>query len=375
MKVIHVITGLGQGGAEAMLEKLVLVSLRLDPAVEHEVISLGAIGEIGIRLASLGVPVRALGMTRPFGVFVALPRLVRWLRASGPHSIVQTWMYHADLVGGLAAKLAGRPNVVWNVRQTGLDLRDIGRSTRAVVRACAALSRWLPRRIVCNAHAAIAAHVRVGYVSTRFTIIPNGFDVQHFARDADARQRVRAAWRIAEGEIAIGMVGRLDPQKDHANFIAMASRVAQELPQARFVLVGRGIPADHDLAAAVADAGLADRVVLEDQRADIPQVMSALDIFCLSSRAEGFPNVLGEAMASETPSVSTDAGDARMLLGDDALVVPIECAPALAACVLRIARASGSERRRLGAAQRRRIESEFEIAKIWQRYRDLYANL
>ena len=375
MKVVHVITGLGQGGAEAMLEKLVLVARRLDPAVEHEVISLGAIGEIGVRLASLGVPVRALGMTRPFGVVAALPRLARWLHASRPHSIVQTWMYHADLVGGLAARLAGRRNVVWNIRQTGLELRDIGRSTRGVVRACAALSRWLPRRIVCNAHAAIAAHVRLGYVSTRFTVIPNGFDVQRFARDTDARQRVRAAWGIVDGEIAIGMVARLDPQKDHANFIAMAARVAQVLPRARFVLVGRGIPADHDLAAAIAGVGLGDRVVLDDERTDIPQVMSALDIFCLSSRAEGFPNVLGEAMACETPSVSTDAGDARMLLGDDALVVPIECAQALAACVLRIAQASGNERRQLGATQRRRIESEFEISQIWQRYRDLYAHL
>ena len=375
MKVIHVITGLGQGGAEAMLEKLVVAARRDDPSVEHEVISLGTIGDIGARLSSQGVTVRALGIARPLGILAGLPQLARWIGAADPHSIVQTWMYHADLVGGLAARLAGRLNVVWNIRQTGLELRDIGRSTRAVVRVCAVLSRWLPRRIICNANAAIAAHAALGYDSTRFAIIPNGFDVQRFARDANAGRQVRAGWGIADDEIVIGMVARLDPQKDHANFIAMAARVAQALPRTRFVLVGRGIPGDSRLAAAIADAGLGRRMVLDHERSDVPAVMSALDVFCLSSRAEGFPNVLGEAMASETPSLGTDAGDTRMLLGDDALVAPVENPDALAACVLRVARASIDERRQLGASQRRRIETEFEISRIWQRYRDLYSRL
>lgn len=375
MKVVHIITGLGQGGAETMLEKLVVAARSANPEITHEVISLGAVGDIGQRLADAGVQVRALGLVRSAGLFWALLRLVRWLRATGPSPVVQTWMYHADLIGGLAARLAGHPDIVWNIRQTGLELRDIGRSTRGVVRACAWLSRRLPSRIVCNASAAIAAHAAQGYDVSRFEVIPNGFDVRRWSRRAQAGGLLRSAWGIRDDEVAVGLVARYDAQKDFGNFVAMAAIVAAELPSARFVLVGRGIRESQELANAVACSGLSKRFVLEGQRADIPEVMSALDVFCLSSRAEGFPNVLGEAMACETPSVSTDAGDARRIVGDDLLIAPVERSDALAACVLRVLRRTPVERRQLGAQQRRRIESEFDIERIWQRYRELYCRL
>ena len=103
--------------------------------------------------------------------------------------------------------------------------------------------------------------------------------------------------------------------------------------------------------------------------------MSALDIFCLSSRAEGFPNVLGEAMACETPSVTTDCGDARAVIGDAALVAPIADAGELAQRILRVAELDAAKRRSLGRTQRIRIEELFDINKVWKQYRNLYARL
>jgi len=358
-----------------MLEKLVLAARLENPSITHEVISLGSMGEIGPRLESAGIPVRALKLHQPTRTLVGFPILVAWLRSVGPHAVVQTWMYHADLIGGIAAWTAGHRKVIWNIRQTGVELGDISRATRAVVRVCAAFSRRLPRKIICNAGGAIPSHAALGYHTAQFEVIPNGFDTSKFTRDIEGRQALREKWHVADDEILIGMVARFDPQKDHANFVAAAALVASRIPTARFALIGRGILKNPELAEHIARVGLSSRFVLEDQRSDIPAVMSALDVFCLSSRTEGFPNVLGEAMACETPAVSTDAGDARMLIGDATLIAQVGNPAALATCILRAATLPASERAELGRRQRSRIESEFNITQVWRTYRALYTQL
>ncbi|NCT83561.1 MAG: glycosyltransferase [Comamonadaceae bacterium] len=371
---MHVITDLSQGGAEAMLEKLLLTSRAMTPEVVHRVVSLRSTGTVGPRLSAAGIRVDALGATGLASLPACLSRLTRLLAHTPPHTLVQTWLYHADLLGGLAAWRAGR-RVVWNVRQTGLGRADIDRATRAVVRACGLLSRHIPARILCNANAAIPAHARFGYDASRFRVIPNGFDTAHFARDEIGAARTRAAWGLADGEIAVGLVARLDPQKDHATFIRAAAIAAARVPALRFVLVGRGIPDSAALRAAIAEAGLSRRFVLDAERSDIARVMSALDIFCLSSRAEGFPNALGEAMACETPAVSTDCGDARIVLGDDARIAPVQDAAALAERVITVATLTTAQRRALGARQRERIVHEFDIHQVWSTYLALYKDL
>ena len=375
LHIVHVITGLGQGGAEAMLEKLVLAARQHSPDVTQEIISLRDLGDIGPRLLAEGVRVRALGLVGASSAPGAFLRLVRWLRDLPRTTVVQTWMYHADLIGGLAARLAGKSAIVWNVRQTGLELRDIGRATRMVVRACAWDSHHVPARIVCNAQAAIAAHGAVGYATVRFQVIANGFDTTRFSRQLHARAVIRQRWKLDDKHLAIGLVARLDPQKDHRNFILAAKEVARALPCARFVLVGRGIPESAELTQCIEENGLTDRFVREGQQQDIPAIMSGLDIFCLSSRAEGFPNVLGEAMACETPSVSTDVGDARMLLVDPHCLAPAENSQALATALLAMARTSPTERLAIAAGQRQRIVAAFGIASIWTQYLSLYRTL
>jgi len=372
--VVHVITDLGQGGAEAMLEKLILASHASTPEVQHRVISLRGMGTVGPRLVAAGVSVEVLGASGFASLPACLRRLTALLRRTPPGTIVQTWMYHADLIGGLAARRAGRI-VVWNIRQTGLDAADIGLATRVVVRTCGLLSRWLPARILCNAKSAIEAHARLGYDTSRFEVIPNGFDTVRIARDETGAAKVREAWGLSGEDIAVGLVARLDPQKDHGTFIRAAAIAAEHLSALRFVLVGRGIPESLLLRAAISDAKLDARFVLDGQRSDIACVMSAIDVFCLSSRAEGFPNVLGEAMACETPAVATDCGDARVVLGDDDRVAPVADAAALAERILGVAMLAPEQRRALGARQRARIVREFDIRRVWNEYLALYVRL
>jgi glycosyltransferase involved in cell wall biosynthesis len=371
--VCHVITGLGRGGAEAMLEKLLRQALKQDPGVAQYVVSLSDEGVIGPRLRAAAVPVQALNLGGLFG----LPSAVRFLRNlfSGlpPGSVVQTWMYHADLLGAMACRgLRSPPPLVWNLRQTGLDRADIGRTTLAVVRLCGWLSRRAPKRIVANSHAAIAPHVAFGYDSTRFAVLPNGFDLHAFFPDADARVRQRAAWGMGPDDRLVGLVARRDPQKDHRTFIAAAALVAAKRPDVRFVLVGAGVDTDPELTRWIGERALSARCLRQPASDDVAAVMNALDVVCLSSRAEGFPNVLGEAMACGTPVVSTAAGDAPLIVDDPARIAPTGSPHALAEALLGVLALTDDERRALGLRDRARVAAEYDIGEVWLRYRTLY---
>jgi glycosyltransferase involved in cell wall biosynthesis len=206
-------------------------------------------------------------------------------------------------------------------------------------------------------------------------VIPNGFDLRLFASSAAARTALRARWQAVPAELLVGMVARVDPMKDHATFIRAAALVAQQLPQARFVLVGEGVSRDPAIRSLLTQTQLSGRFILEERRADVRQVMSALDVFCLASLSEGFPNVLGEAMACALPAVGTDVGDVRDILQDERLVAPVGDAPRLAACISHVLQLSPEARRALGLRQQQSIATRFDIEQVWQQYRALYASL
>jgi glycosyltransferase involved in cell wall biosynthesis len=375
MRLIHVITGLGQGGAEAMLEKLILTGLRVSPEVKQRVINLGNPGVVGERLAAAGVRVESLGLCARPGALLRLLQLPRKLAPRAPGTVVQTWLWHADLIGGLCARAAGNRHVVWNLRNSMPGLAATKLSSRAAARLCARLSRRVPVRIICNSRAALEAHIAIGYDGARCLVVPNGFDLQRFQRSAAVRARQRLQWRAAEEDLLVGMVARVDPFKDHATFIRAAAALASHQPRVRFVLVGEGVSRDPGIHALIEAAGLRSRFILEERREDVATVMSALDVFCLASLSEGFPNVLGEAMACATPAVSSDVGDAREILGDDLLIASVGDAGALATCIRYVLDLPEKQRHALGLRQRDAIATRYDLERIWRQYLAVYRAL
>jgi len=369
VKVLHVITGLNDGGAEAVLHRLI----KHDPHDEHLVVSLTGEGKYGPVLRQSGVPVTALEMPRGRVTWQGLSGLWRVLRAQRP-DVVQTWMYHADLLGGVCARVQGLP-VVWGIRNTTLVPGKSRRSTRWVARACAALSRAVPQRIVACAQAAVAVHAALGYDAGRMVVIPNGYDLSRFAPDPDARRRLRAEWNVPEDVPLIGMVARYDPQKDHANLIDALARLAQQALVFRAVLVGTQVDGHNAALVQRLDAtGLRKRVRLLGPTSDVPAVMNALDVHVLSSSAEAFPNVLAEAMACGTPCVATDVGDAALILGETGWVAPPKDSAALAEAIGAALQAWSDQMAwvRRQAACRARIAEHFSIDSMVQRYRSVW---
>jgi glycosyltransferase involved in cell wall biosynthesis len=299
-------------------------------------------------------------------------RLAAVVRKLSPH-VVQTWMYHADLLGGLAAKVDSRARVVWGIHNGTLDPRTIRRTTRLTVAACARLSRFVPDRIVCVSRAAAALHVAAGYAPSKVVVIPNGFDLMKFQPDPSARRAVRAEVGLAEGAIVIGMVARVAPEKDHETFLGAAQELARRTPQARFVLCGEGATAENgSLVRSIAEHGLLDRVLLLGRRDDVERVLNAFDVATLSSHTEAFPLAVGEAMASGVPCVVTNVGDCAFVVGDTGRVVPPRDPQALAAGWEELVRRGPESRRLLGLAARNRIEARFGIRRIAAEYAALY---
>ena len=372
MRIVHVISSLGHAGAETMLCKL--LSRRDPECLEAEVVSLTTIGPAGWRIQALGVPVRALDLnvSRPSPLPVL--RLAAWLRRNPP-DLVQTWMYHADFIGGLAARAATRAPVLWNLRHSDFDPRLETRSQRLLLAGCARLSRRLPARIVCCSEASRRVHVNLGYAPEAMTVIPNGFDLEVFRPDPEARAAVRAGLGLAEQTPLVGLAARYHPQKDHETFLEAARRVVETRPDVRFLLCGGRVDEQNGpLVDAVRRAGLEAHCRLVGRRDDIERVNAALDVACSSSAfGEGFSNAVGEAMACGVPCVVTDVGDSARIVGDTGRVAPPRDPEALAAALLDLLAMSPERRRELGGAAQRRIADHFSLSIAVERYERLWS--
>jgi glycosyltransferase involved in cell wall biosynthesis len=372
-RIIFIITGLSTGGAEMMLLK-VLARLDRQRFAPH-VISLTTRGELAQRIAVLGVPVDAVGMKpglpSPSGFF----RLVRLLKRLNP-DVVHTWMYHADLLGGLAARVAGVSSIGWCIRNTNLDKDKTKFSTRAVVGLCASISKWVPSRILSCSEKARQVHVACGYAAEKMVVVPNGFELSQFKPDLHARHRVRAELGITDQTPLVGLIGRFDPQKNHAGFFAAAGALQRRMPQVHFVLAGQGIDLSNAaLMQAITREGVLANTHLLGLRNDIPALMATLDVLASSSYGEAFPNVLGEAMACGVPCAVTDVGDSAYIVGDTGRVVASGDMHGLAAALEELLALPLPEKAALSERARARVAEHFEIGAIVRRYEDFYESL
>ncbi len=367
--VVMIITGLRTGGAEGMLERLVR---HLPSRVRCHVISLSDMGEIGPRLSAAGVAVEAIGMVPGRLDPVRWWRLVRRLRALRP-DVVHTWMYHADLLGGLAARAAGVRCILWGVRHTNLDPHLNKRSTLYVARACAWLSSLIPQRIACVAEVSRTAHRAFGYDNTRMVVIPNGFDLQRFAPDQAARIAIRTELSIPPTAPLVGLMGRFDPQKNHRGFAAAASVIRRRCPDAHFILAGSGIDYNNaELVDWLRHAGVLDACHLLGRRDDMPQLLAALDVLVSSSVGEGFSNVIGEAMACGVPCAVTDVGDSAAIIAETGRAVSPSAPEELGAAVADLLTLPAEHRAQLGERARRRAREQYDIGTIVRLYEDQY---
>ena len=289
---------------------------------------------------------------------------MRLLRQIQP-DLVMTWLYHADLLGTLAARSAGIRRIIWNIRCSDIDLTHYPPMTRLIVHVLARLSR-LPWGIATNSMEGRRVHEALGYKPARWFYLPNGFDADQWRPDLVDRAKVRAELGIPDADFVIGMVARVDLQKDYASFLAAAKLLAAKQANLRFLLVGLGT----DKLAICNE--LRPRTLTLGERRDVPRLMRALDLLASSSNSEGFPNVIGEAMATGVPCVATDVGDTAVIIGETGRLVPPSDPRALADAIGEIINSSAEERHTLAVRARQRVRSNFTVDNCAKRYAELF---
>ena len=362
MRVVHVISNLGIGGAETMLVRL--LREHVGTSLSHSVVSFLPGGVTAEVLRELGAEVIELEGQRSLKSAALLRPLGAALARAKP-DLVQGWMYHGNIAASLAAMLGYyRAPVLWGIRQTLERLGDNRPLTRGFILAGSVLGSH-PRRIVYNSTVAAEQHEAYWYPRAKRVTIYNGVDTKRFRPNVAARLSARAGLGLAPDAEVIGRVARNDPMKDHATLFKAFQSLAARRPRAHLLVVGTGMDtSDRELAQLAHLTGAPERVHFLGPQFKLEDLVPAFDVAVSSSRmSEGFQNVLAEAMACGVPAVSTDIGEAGTIIGDAARLVPRLAPDALAAAVSAILDLSAEQRRQMGRQDRERVVASFEIGR------------
>ncbi len=376
-RLLFLINSLNPGGAERQLTELVA---NLDPArfetmvvVTYDPAGPGKDGFYrqeaavpGVTLASLHKRHGALGYVR------SLPRLFGLVRAFDPHVL------HGYMEGNLPVLLAGarfRKPVAWGIRRSSVDHSKMDLLSRWLLRVTIRLSGFADM-VIFNSEAGRTNHARMGMRCARMCVVPNGFDMDRFQADPGAGRAWRRAQGLPEDAPLIGIVGRLDPVKDHPTFLRAAARIRSQWPGAAFVCVGGGPEGYTRTLQAQAEAlGLGASVHWPGTCPSMADVYNALTVLALTSTDEGFPNVLGEAMACGVPCVTTRVGDAALLVGETGTVCEVGDDAGIAAAVLALLGEGAPAREARSAAARERIRQNFSARALARNTEALLASL
>ncbi len=317
MKVVLLTRDLDYGGAQ---RQLVVLAGGLH-ARGHKVIvaPFYSRGPLEQELLERGIRIQSLQKRGRWDLLPFLFRLTQFIRAERPEVL---YSYLADLVTVILKPWFPSMKIVWSIRSSNMDLSLYDWLSRISSKVVFKLAR-LADAVIANSRAGCDYHVAQGYPRAKVFVIPNGIDTQRFRLDPDARHRIRCEWGIQNQEQVIGIVGRLDPVKDHPTFLRAASLLLQGRSHLRFVCVGDGPAEQRDsLNNLVRSLKLTEYMIWAGGRRDMPDVFNALDLLVSSSTSEGFSNVIAEAMACGVMCVVTNVGDSALLVGDVGEVIP-----------------------------------------------------
>lgn len=366
MKIAHIITGLGDGGAENTLYKI----CKYDHLNSHVVISFKKGGKYFQLLKKSGIEVFILDANFfSLNKFIILTNLLRSLKPD----IVQTWLVHADFIGGIAAKIVGIKNILWNIRYSNIDIKKSKLITNFILILLSKLSYLIPKMIIINSKVAKKIYIKKGYDRSKLKYIPNGYDLSIFKINEREKQNFKKKYKIKKSIPLIGYVARYDLVKDHANLLKALSLIKLKDKNFLCLLVGTKINKNNNLLYQIKKLKIRNYVKLLGPIKNISIIMNSLDIHIQSSKSEGFPNVIAEAMAHKTPCVATNVGDTSYIMGKSGWLIRPNNSKSLAGAIYSAINEIGKKKwnKRCNMAKER-IQKKFSINRMISSYNKIW---
>ena len=366
MKILHIIVGLNDGGAEVNLFKI----CKYDKKNVHIIVSLMDLGKYGKILIQMGIKVYCLNMHENNYTILKFFNLVKFIFQQKP-DLVQTWMYHADLIGSLAASIAGVKNIFWNIRSSNLDNIKTKKRTIWIAKLLSFISHWLPKKIIVCANRARKIHEGLGYCKDKMYFIPNGYDLSFLKPKYSKNINIRKKFKLKKSVNLLGTVARFDPQKDHINLLQALFLLKLKYKNFFCIFVGSGMNNNNKiLSKEIQRLDLKKFIGFIGPSPYIPEIMTQLDIHVLPSEyGESWPNVVAEAMACETPCVVTNVGDSAKIVGKTGKIVPPKNPKLLSKAIFLLLREIGSKSwHNRSKASRLRIKKNFGISRMIASY-------
>jgi glycosyltransferase involved in cell wall biosynthesis len=362
-RICHIINALNQGGAEGVLYRLV----KSDSVNNHFVVSLTDLGFYGKKLEREGIIVKSLNI-RALTFFFDFARLVCFLKKNKPN-VVQTWLYHSDLIGGLAAYFAGVKNVFWGIRNS-IDYPEFfSKPSYLSAYLCSYLSYFIPTKIISCSQAGVNSHSSFGYRQDLMIVIPNGFDHESFCRSSCSRNELRPKYCEDQNTFLMGVAARWDRVKNHSLLFQVIYELlayGDQTDNFKLMIFGQDVDSSNfELNELISKYNIQKHVVIVRRNMSVPDFMSMIDVHLLASVSEGFPNVIAEAMLCQTPCISMNVGDVANIIGDFGWVTNENTAYSFHSAILsawELHKAAKLER--VGADARARIIEQFPLKKM-----------
>lgn len=361
--ITHIITGLGKGGAERFLYNL--LNSKLQEKFNNKVISLMSEEYYGDLIKKKNIHLDCINLNRGQINLSSLIKLYQILKKQKP-DIVQGWMYHGNLAALLGFfMLKKKTKLVWNIRLSLEIFKEMRFKTRIMIKLGAFFSK-IPDNIIYNSKRSLQQHRNIGFSSENDLFIPNGFNIEMWKPNKIMRQKVRNELKISKSTKVIGYIGRAEKQKDLPNLFEAFNIVKDKYSDVILVTIGKNLEkfaSNHE------------KIIFLGEQSNVHEIMPSFDVFCLSSRAEGFPNVIGEAMLSGLPCVTTDSGDSGDIVGNTGWVVPIQNPSLLADSLIEALRSPLDDIEKYGKIAREKIVKNFDINYIKKKYISLYLSI
>ncbi len=363
-KIVYISPDIDSGGAEN-----ILFNIAKSKGIEEVIlISLTDIGYYGSRLIKNGYKVYALNMKRNLLSVFKFIHLIILIKKFRP-KYVHTWLYHGNLIGGLAAKIAGIKQIYWSIHH---DYEYSNFIMMLEMKILAILSYLIPKKIIFCSQLAKNNHLKNGYKKLVSIKIENGIETSQFKPNKEFRKELRNKLNIENDCFLLGNISRYNPIKDHENLLKALSLLNHEKINFKCILVGGGlINTNKELLDKIKKFNLSDKVILYGKSYQIHKIMAGLDLYILSSKNEAFGMVLLEAMSTGIPCLSTNVGEAKSIIGNTGWIVNSSDPYAMALKISKIAK----QKINLidySSITRNRILQKYSLDKMIKRYSYIY---